>query len=134
MRGKFFSYLRVSTDKQGERGYGIDAQRKAVEDYLNGGSWQLLGEFVEVDPYRRIAFTWGYETKVLAVPPQSTSVEVSFIPQGESTLLHLVHRRLPEAPSALHRAGWEHFLPRLAAVAAGRDPGPDPWQVASQSS
>ena len=99
-----------------------------------GGATVVLGEFVEVDPYRRIAFTWGYETKVLAVPPQSTSVEVSFIPQGESTLLHLVHRRLPEAPSALHRAGWEHFLPRLAAVAAGRDPGPDPWQVASQSS
>ena len=53
MRGKFFSYLRVSTDKQGERGYGIDAQRKAVEDYLNGGSWQLLGEFVEVESGKR---------------------------------------------------------------------------------
>jgi DNA invertase Pin-like site-specific DNA recombinase len=49
MRGKFFSYLRVSTDKQGERGYGIAAQRKAVEDYLNGGTWELLGEFVEVE-------------------------------------------------------------------------------------
>jgi DNA invertase Pin-like site-specific DNA recombinase len=49
MRGKFFSYLRVSTDKQGERGYGLDAQRKAIEDYLNGGSWELLGEFVEVE-------------------------------------------------------------------------------------
>jgi hypothetical protein len=36
MRGKFISYLRVSTDKQGEHGYGIDAQRKAVADFLNG--------------------------------------------------------------------------------------------------
>src|SRR5258706_11856171 len=49
MRGKFFSYLRVSTDKQGVNGYGMDAQRKAVMDYLNGGSWELLGEFVEVE-------------------------------------------------------------------------------------
>ena len=49
MRGKFISYLRVSTDKQGERGYGLDAQRKAVADYLNGGSWELLGEYVEVE-------------------------------------------------------------------------------------
>src|SRR5262249_51649785 len=52
-RGKFFSYLRVSTDKQGERGYGLDAQRKAIADYLNGGSWELLGEYVEVESGKR---------------------------------------------------------------------------------
>jgi DNA invertase Pin-like site-specific DNA recombinase len=46
MRRNFFSYLRVSTDKQGEQGYGIAAQRQAVTGYLNGGSWELLGEFV----------------------------------------------------------------------------------------
>jgi DNA invertase Pin-like site-specific DNA recombinase len=53
MRGKFIAYLRVSTDKQGERGYGLDAQRKAVADYLNGGSWELLGEYVEVESGKR---------------------------------------------------------------------------------
>jgi DNA invertase Pin-like site-specific DNA recombinase len=53
VRGKFISYLRVSTDKQGERGYGLDAQRKAVADYLNGGSWELLGEYVEVESGKR---------------------------------------------------------------------------------
>jgi DNA invertase Pin-like site-specific DNA recombinase len=53
MRGKFFSYLRVSTDRQGERGHGLDAQRKAVADYLNGGAWDLLGEFVEVESGKR---------------------------------------------------------------------------------
>ena len=52
-RGKFFSYLRVSTDKQGERGYGLDAQRKVITDCLNGGSWELLGEFVEVESGKR---------------------------------------------------------------------------------
>ncbi len=55
MRGKFFSYLRVSTDRQGEHGYGIEAQRKAVTDYLNGGDWELLGEFVEVESGKRNA-------------------------------------------------------------------------------
>jgi DNA invertase Pin-like site-specific DNA recombinase len=53
MRGKFISYLRVSTDKQGERGYGLDAQRRAINDYLNGGSWELLGEFVEIESGKR---------------------------------------------------------------------------------
>jgi DNA invertase Pin-like site-specific DNA recombinase len=53
VRGKFISYLRVSTDKQGERGYGLDAQRKAVEDFLSGGNWELLGEYVEVESGKR---------------------------------------------------------------------------------
>lgn len=53
MEGKFISYLRVSTGKQGRSGLGIEAQRRAVEDYLNGGSWKLLGEFVEVESGKR---------------------------------------------------------------------------------
>jgi DNA invertase Pin-like site-specific DNA recombinase len=51
--GKFVSYLRVSTDKQGERGLGIEGQRKAVEDYLNGGDWKLIAEYVEVESGKR---------------------------------------------------------------------------------
>jgi DNA invertase Pin-like site-specific DNA recombinase len=51
--GKFVSYLRVSTDKQGHSGLGIEAQRKAVNDYLNGGNWQLLHEYVEVESGKR---------------------------------------------------------------------------------
>src|SRR5689334_2399400 len=47
--GKFVSYLRVSTKRQGESGLGLEAQRKAVEDYLNGGNWELVTEFVEIE-------------------------------------------------------------------------------------
>jgi Resolvase, N terminal domain len=52
-RGKFVSYLRVSTDKQGASGLGIEAQRKAVEDYLNGGRWTLVREYLEVESGKR---------------------------------------------------------------------------------
>jgi DNA invertase Pin-like site-specific DNA recombinase len=47
--GKFVSYLRVSTAKQGRSGLGLEAQRAAITDYLNGGRWKLLAEYVEVE-------------------------------------------------------------------------------------
>jgi DNA invertase Pin-like site-specific DNA recombinase len=48
-RGKFIAYYRVSTERQGKSGLGLDAQRTAVMDYLKGGGWRLLGEFTEVE-------------------------------------------------------------------------------------
>jgi DNA invertase Pin-like site-specific DNA recombinase len=53
MDGKFIAYYRVSTDRQGMNGNGMAAQRKAVEDYLNGGRWKLVGEFTEVESGKR---------------------------------------------------------------------------------
>jgi hypothetical protein len=51
MRGKFTAYYRVSTDKQGKS--GLAAQRRAVLDYLDGGKWELVGEFTEVQSGKR---------------------------------------------------------------------------------
>src|SRR6185437_13427601 len=53
VRGKFVAYYRVSTLRQGRSGLGLDAQRKAVADYLNGGRWTLIGEFTEVESGKR---------------------------------------------------------------------------------
>jgi DNA invertase Pin-like site-specific DNA recombinase len=51
--GRFIAYYRVSTDRQGKSGLGLDAQKKAVDDYLNGGPWQLVGEFTEIESGKR---------------------------------------------------------------------------------
>lgn len=51
--GKFISYLRVSTARQGASGLGLEAQREAVSRYLNGGKWQLVQEVVEVESGKR---------------------------------------------------------------------------------
>jgi DNA invertase Pin-like site-specific DNA recombinase len=47
--GKFVAYYRVSTQKQGQSGLGLEAQQAAVAAYLNGGAWELVGEFIEVE-------------------------------------------------------------------------------------
>lgn len=51
--GKFVSYLRVSTAKQGISGLGLEAQRAAVDSYLNGGRWAVIRELVEVESGKR---------------------------------------------------------------------------------
>ena len=85
----------------------------------------VVGQYVELEPPRRVVFTWGWEGND-AVPPGSSTVEVTLTPDGDGTILRLVHRDLPAAARAEHDGGWAHFLPRLEIAAAGGDPGPDP--------
>jgi DNA invertase Pin-like site-specific DNA recombinase len=47
--GKWISYLRVSTQRQGKSGLGLEAQRNSVAEFLNGGNWTLIKEFVEIE-------------------------------------------------------------------------------------
>jgi DNA invertase Pin-like site-specific DNA recombinase len=51
--GKFISYLRVSTDKQGRSGLGLEAQREAVTRYLNDGDWKLIKGYLETESGKR---------------------------------------------------------------------------------
>ena len=52
-QGKFVAYFRVSTDRQGKAGLGLEAQRKSVLDYLDGGRWQLVADLTEVESGKR---------------------------------------------------------------------------------
>ncbi len=52
--GKFIAYYRVSTDKQGRSGLGLEAQQAAVERYLDGGTWELLADYTEVESGKRV--------------------------------------------------------------------------------
>lgn len=46
---KFVAYYRVSTARQGASGLGLDAQRSAVERYVQSVGGQLLASFEEVE-------------------------------------------------------------------------------------
>jgi uncharacterized protein YndB with AHSA1/START domain len=89
-----------------------------------------VGKFVEIDPPRRLVYTWGWESGPgSSVPQGSTTVEFDLTESnGGSTLLRFRHSDLPSSKSAeSHGRGWDHYFERLAMVAAGEDPGPDPW-------
>ena len=53
--------------------------------------------------------------------------QVTLVPDGDHTIVRLVHSRLPSDSANGHAAGWDHYLPRLVLAAAGGDPGADPW-------
>jgi DNA invertase Pin-like site-specific DNA recombinase len=50
---KFVAYYRVSTDKQGERGLGMEAQAAAVEEFVRSHNGKTLATFKEVERGKR---------------------------------------------------------------------------------
>lgn len=92
------------------------------------GAHVARGEYVEVSPPHRVVFTWGWENSDSPVRPGSSTVAVTLTPDGDHTIVRLVHSDLPSEESAgIHSVGWDHYLPRLEIAAAGGDAGPDPW-------
>jgi uncharacterized protein YndB with AHSA1/START domain len=105
----------------------VDPRPGGIYRVAVNGERVARGEYVEVSPPNRVSFTWGWEGGDSPVPPGSSTVEVTLTPDGEETVVRLVHRDLPSAASAeAHAVGWNHYLPRLEVAAAGGDPGPDP--------
>lgn len=94
------------------------------------------GAYVEIDRPRRVVFTWGWEPSGdgphSAVAPGSSTVEVSLEPDGEATVVTMLHKDLPsDEMRTAHTQGWVHYLGRLAVAGIGDDPGPDPMAEVS---
>ena len=84
-------------------------------------------EFTEIEPPRRLAFTFGWEKGGAGpelLPAGSSTVQIELVPTDTGTLLRLVHWGLPNAEAVTsHGEGWDHYLGRLATVAVRRRPG-----------
>ncbi len=76
----------------------------------------MRGVFLEIEPPRRVVFTWGFEGNSV-LPPGASTVEVTLEPDAGGTRVRLVHRDLPEPDRTQHAGGWEYFLARLAEAA-----------------
>ncbi|MBV8739644.1 MAG: SRPBCC domain-containing protein [Alphaproteobacteria bacterium] len=89
------------------------------------GAHVARGEFREVVPVHRLAYSFGWEGSE-EVPPGSSLVEIDLVDRDGGTLLRMTHSGLPNAAQcASHDRGWAHYLGRLAIAATGRDPGID---------
>jgi uncharacterized protein YndB with AHSA1/START domain len=110
--------------------------RRARFDLRVGGRYQVevlpglvaSGEFLQIDRPHRLVHSWGWELEWGPVPPGSTVVVFDVLERGDGTLVRISHRGLPSLDTAgSHSRGWAHYLARLAALALGEAPGPDPW-------
>jgi uncharacterized protein YndB with AHSA1/START domain len=121
---------------------------EASLDPVPGGAYRIAmpdgfaaaGEFRRVEPPHLAVFTWGFAddeaashtkgdeaSSASAMPAGSTLVTVTLADQDGGTRLTLRHENLPsEELRAGHDVAWKTYLPRLAVVAAGGDPGADP--------
>jgi uncharacterized protein YndB with AHSA1/START domain len=109
----------------------------AALDARPGGEYRVevlsgavaVGEFLEVDPPRRLVWTWGWEKQeVSPVAPGSTTIEIELEPDGDGTLLRFTHSGFADVETTQkHTHGWDHYLKRLEIVARGDDPGRDTW-------
>jgi uncharacterized protein YndB with AHSA1/START domain len=84
----------------------------------------VRGQYIEVDPPRRLVVSWGIAGSD-DFPPGSSQVEFTLTATSNGTALRLVHVGLPDTYEQGHAAGWRHYFARLQVAALGSDPGAD---------
>ena len=116
---KGFSATRIDFDVHVGGGYRMTMQPPDAEAFL------LFGEFREIEPGARLAYTFRYE------PPdpddRDTVVVLSFGDLGEATAVTVEQGTFAtEGRRALHEQGWTESLDRLEELLRSRDWGASP--------
>ena len=86
------------------------------------------GTFVEVEPGKRLVYTWGWEGDE-SLSPGTSTITVTLEPADGGTTVRLVHEGLTPEQEESHSSGWDHFMERLAVAGRDGDAGLEPWVV-----
>ncbi len=106
------------------RGMGVSANLNPrrggllLIDVVDG--FVARGEFTEVVPVSRLAYTWGWEGNKENVPPGSSLVEIDLSPENGGTLVCFNHSGL-SPPSSTRTRGWLEALPWATGPGGERD-------------
>lgn len=99
----------------------LDARPGGLFRLHAGGDRVAGGEFVEVEPNRRVVFTWGWEGAE-GFGPGSTTVEITLEERDGGTVLTLRHSGLSGAAREQHARTWERCLANLRELVERRSP------------
>ena len=107
-------------------GAGVDVQidlrvggHYSICMHVEGGPVTAYGTYREVDPPRRLVYTWGWKEEPHAMKAE-TVVTVEFVPVEGGTEIRLTHEGFP-APDDRdgHEEGWTICVGRFADLVAG---------------
>jgi uncharacterized protein YndB with AHSA1/START domain len=88
------------------------ALRITMHDPLRGEDHGGGGHFTEIDPPRRIAFTWAWDDD----PSTRQLIEVDFTDQGDRTSVVLTNSGIPAQAKDDHVVGWQNSFDNLEAA------------------
>lgn len=98
--------------EQAEADVRVGGRFRVVLREENGERHEVSGDYVAVEPERRLVFTWAWVT----MPERRSRVAVTLHAVPEGTVLTLVHDRFADAETATrHTRGWTESLERLSA-------------------
>jgi len=97
----------------------LDSRPGGVCRVEMAGGPVMRGEYLELSPYERLVFSFGWEqvNGAPAIAPGASRVEVTLVEDGGDTILTLRHTDIPAIVVDLHGAGWAQFLPLLVEAA-----------------
>jgi len=83
-----------------------------------GATHTVLGEYREVRPPERLAYTWKWDEgpDPVMAGSEDTLVEIDFVDEGDGTLVKLTHSGFAsEQVRDMHTQGWQGVLANLEA-------------------
>lgn len=92
----------------------------SIRMHVEGGPFTARGTYREVDPPRRLVYTWGWKEEAHAMNAE-TVVTVEFVPAEDGTEIRLTHDGFPTTDDRDgHAEGWQICVGRFVEMAAGR--------------
>jgi uncharacterized protein YndB with AHSA1/START domain len=98
-------------------GSTIEARPGGTVRIVHPGGTESRGDVLEVDPPKRLVFTYGFESGK-PIPSGSSRVTITLTPERAGTRLHLLHELADKQARNDHVQGWRFQLSVFANIVA----------------